>query len=112
MESNHRSPGCHPGVIAAGPRDRVSDRSESRTHKFTRLSTSSLYQFAYPAVAGSGVAPDELGLWGPAEHWLTCVMFESVTKGRVELPRRVRHDVLNVGCLPVPSLGRVCSAFS
>lgn len=62
-----------------------------------------LCQFAYPAVAGSGVAPDGLGLWGPAEHWLTCVI---VTKGRVELPRRKGHDVLNVGCLPVPSLGR------
>src|SRR5262245_60282689 len=104
MESNHRFPGCHPGVFAAGPRDRSSDRSESRTHKFTRLSTSSLCQFAYPAVAGSGVAPDRLGLWGPAEHWLTCV---AVTKGRVELPRHKGHDVLNVGCLPVPSLGLV-----
>ncbi len=50
----------------------VSDRSESRTHRITRLSTSSLYQFAYPAVAarlplarqvaGSGIAPDGPGL--------------------------------------------------
>ena len=42
--SNHRSPGCHPGVFAVGPRDLVSDRSESRTHRITRLSTSPLFR--------------------------------------------------------------------
>jgi hypothetical protein len=31
-----------------------------------------------------------------------------VTKGRVELPRLLRLDVLSVACLPVPPLGHVC----
>src|SRR3990172_5028087 len=34
----------------------------------TRLSTSPLCQFAYPVVAGPGVAPRHPGLLGPAEH--------------------------------------------
>ncbi len=37
----------------------------------TRLSTSPLCQFAYPVMAGPGVAPGGPGLWGPAEHWPT-----------------------------------------
>ena len=31
----------------------------------------------------------------------------AVTKGRVELPRQLRHDALSVVCLPVPPLGQV-----
>lgn len=49
MESNHHSPGCHPGVFTIGPRDHVSDRGRCRTCKITRLSTSSLCLFAYSA---------------------------------------------------------------
>ena len=61
------SPACHAGVVAVGPRSRiVSDRGGSRTHKVTRLSTSSLCLFAYPAMllelAGPGVAPGYRGL--------------------------------------------------
>ena len=67
------SPACHAGVVAVGPRSRiVSDRGGSRTgHRpeggqVTRLSTSSLCLFAYPAVllklAGPGVAPGYRGL--------------------------------------------------
>ena len=36
--------------------------------------------------------------------------FISVTKGRVELPRHLRHDVLSVACLPVAPLGRKSSS--
>ncbi len=53
---DHRFPGCHPGVFAVGPRDHASDRDRSRTCKVTRLSTSPLFLFAYPGVAGPGVA--------------------------------------------------------
>ena len=45
------SPACRAGVFAVGPRDRVdNDRDGNRTHRITRLSTSSLFLFAYPAV--------------------------------------------------------------
>jgi hypothetical protein len=44
-------PGRQPSVVAVGPRDGYSSsRGGSRTHKVTRLSTSPLFRFAYPAV--------------------------------------------------------------
>ena len=57
-------PGCHPGVFAVGPRDHryfsVTEVGVEPTG--TRLSTSPLCQFAYPVVAGPGVAPGGPGL--------------------------------------------------
>ncbi len=131
MELNHRSPGCHPGVFTAGPRDHVvSDRGGGRTHKITRLSTSPLCQFAYPVIkwrvrgshpagsayeAGLSTGPPattfsckpryRTGLTGLMRaSWAPAAPAIRVTKGRVELPRPAGHDVLSVACLPIPPL--------
>ncbi len=61
MESNHRSPACHAGVLAAGPRDRFVEVVETgvepaespgpRPDRFTCLRTRPT------KVAGPGIAP-------------------------------------------------------
>jgi hypothetical protein len=39
--------------------------------------------------------------------WNQAPVHSAVTKGRVELPRLLRLDVLSVACLPVPPLGQI-----
>ena len=41
--------------------------------------------------------------------WNQAPVHSAVTKGRVELPRRLRHDVLSVACLPFHHLARIRS---
>ena len=73
----------------------------------TRLSTSSLCQFAYLVmfkwrVRGSHPTIQayeaRLSAGSPAVNF-------AVAKGRFELPCRKGHDVLSVACIPVPPLG-------
>jgi hypothetical protein len=40
-------------------------------------------------------------------HLRQTIRVTKVTKGRLELPRRIGHDGLSVACLPVTPLGRV-----
>ena len=122
-----RFPGCRPGVV---PLDQqpvsmqfASDRGGSRTHKITRLSTSPLFLFAYPAAVTCLLASacSRLKLQVRVSHpaaelmrlrWALAHLRHGspsdfrVTKGRVELPCPCGHDVLSVACLPVPPLGR------
>jgi hypothetical protein len=89
---------------------RFCGRSGIRTHKITGLSTRPLFQFAYstmrralaPQVAGPGVAPGVLSLWGSAGHWPTCVAKNLSDQGetRTPTPFFCWHDVLSVACLP------------
>ena len=98
MESNHLSPGCHPGVVAIGPRDHRVTRvgveptksPGSRPGRFASLRTQSSMQSS-----GFGGRTRQSRLMRPVEHWLTRVSV-SVAKGRFELPRHKWHDILSV----------------
>ena len=137
-----RFPGCKPGVFPLDQQPseihlsnfHPSDRGGNRTHKFTRLSTSPLFLFAYPAsmaggcvpgphgralryrgpsfqVAGPGVAPGGGAYETPLGHWPTCDgLFQllRMTKGRFELPcPKARRSERRVSA--VPPLGLQCS---
>lgn len=92
----------------------LSGQGGSRTHRITRLSTWSLCLFAYLAMEAAGPrpkpedgplvelqAPVSIRASRPYESRPgTCPACKKVTKGRVELPCPVGHDVLSVACLP------------
>jgi hypothetical protein len=88
----------HGIVVVTGVRVELTNSRGSRPRRFTSLRTRPLQvRVSHP----TGWAYEtRLSAGSPA----SCSI--SVTKGRVELPRHNEHDVLNVGCLPVPSLGR------
>ena len=135
MESNHHSPARHAGVFAIGPRDRVSERGGSRTHKVTRLSTSSLCLFAYPAVCklrvrGSHPAVLAYEAWmstGPPAScrsryrtgrtgrmkasWVPAHLQCSSDEGESRTRMPQGHDILNVACLPFHHFADVSSPY-
>lgn len=92
MDLNHRFPGCHPGVLTTGPRDRMSGRGERRTHKITRLSgtdrrlVAPLCLFAYPAASGRPGGRTRRSELMRLRWTLVRLRQLKVTKGRVELP--------------------------
>ncbi len=106
MESNHRSPGCHPGVFAIGPRDlpfflsvtevgvEPTKSSGSRPDRFASLRTQSYCKWRVRGSHPTGKAYEtSLSTGSPALIFV-------VAKGRFELPRHKWHDVLSVACLP------------
>ena len=114
MDSNHRRldvgqeslPLDHGTLIVGKSSVSLCSRGGNRTHKLSPGSRPGRFTClrTRPSNCGGRIRTGVVRHMRPC--WKPSPVHSAVTKGRVELPRRLWLDVLSVACLPVPPLGQ------